>query len=669
MHCRANRTGHLRAEVTLIMLSDFAQSLAPALVTCGAAFILLPLLSPKDGWARVIATSGAAALLVYYMSWRVTSSLPDADWTIDFIFGLIFLWFEIGSCIAALTLLLFLSRTRNRSVEVEANREWFRAQPPPLVDVFICTYNEERAILERTIIGATSMAYPNFRVWVLDDGRRAWLSELAEQLGARYLTRPNNQFAKAGNINHALEHVATLPNKPTYISILDADFVPRPQFLPRALCLFRDPNVAIVQTPQHFINPDPIQINLEASEVWPDDQRFFFDVILASKDAWGVAFCCGTSSIIDFQRLRDMGGFPTDSVTEDYLLTLRMKEAGYETVYLNEPLTLGLAPEGVKEYITQRGRWCLGLMQIFRGRSGPFSRGSNLPFIHRLSILDAFLGWTAVYYAKGMGLIIPILFLLFGIRCIDASFSQMLSRFLPYFVWQMLTIQWISQGRALAIMTDVTQLLALPTIIRAVIAGLMRPRGHKFEVTAKGGDRSRRFVEWSLFRTYAILLALNLAGVAAMTFSVFGKGPVADDTLAFAWSWYNAIVLMITCIVCIERPRYRKAERFTTSGKVGLSIGANTSIFRIEDISITGARLAGSPLVELGAEGQCYIGNHCIPCRIERVLPGSFAVQFEETLKARIEAVKLFYEQDYVRPMTDVVPALVGKAVIRRIFQ
>ena len=53
-----------------------------------------------------------------------------------------------------------------------------RAAPPPLVDVFICTYNEEQAILERTIIGALSLDYPRYRVWVLDDGRRPWLQTL-----------------------------------------------------------------------------------------------------------------------------------------------------------------------------------------------------------------------------------------------------------------------------------------------------------------------------------------------------------------------------------------------------------------------------------------------------------------------------------------------------------
>ena len=96
----------------------------------------------------------------------------------------------------------------------------------PLIDLFICTYNEEEAILERTIIGATGMDYPNYRVWVLDDGKRPWLQAMCENLGCGYIARPDNSHAKAGNINYALGKIAQLPNPPQYISILDADFVP-----------------------------------------------------------------------------------------------------------------------------------------------------------------------------------------------------------------------------------------------------------------------------------------------------------------------------------------------------------------------------------------------------------------------------------------------------------
>ena len=72
-----------------------------------------------------------------------------------------------------------------------------------------------------------------------------------------------------------------------------------------------------------------------------------------------------------------------------------------------ERLTLGLAPEGLKEYITQRSRWCLGFMQIVRGRSGPFSLQSKLPLIDRLSLVDAFMSWAGVYGTKMFGLVVP----------------------------------------------------------------------------------------------------------------------------------------------------------------------------------------------------------------------------------------------------------------------
>ena len=42
-----------------------------------------------------------------------------------------------------------------------------------------------------------------------------------------------------------------------------------------------------------------------------------------------------------------------DELEEDYLLTLRLKETGFSTAYLNEPLSYGLAPEGLKEYVSR----------------------------------------------------------------------------------------------------------------------------------------------------------------------------------------------------------------------------------------------------------------------------------------------------------------------------
>ena len=323
-------------------------ALAPAFVAFGLFLVVTSVWPRPSAASRPVVIAISLGFMGQYVWWRITATLPSPALSFEYAIALGFLVAETGGALAAALSLVFLTRRRDRSVDADINAEWLaRRSGYPLVDVLICSYNEERTILERTIVGAQAMDYPNFRVWMLDDSRRDWLKILCARLGCRYVSRPDNRHAKAGNINHALKILASLPDPPAFVSILDADFVPTPRFLTRAMSLFRDPTIGVVQTPQHFVNPDPIQINLGAIKFWPDEQRYFFDIVMPAKDAWSAAFCCGTSSIIRMKPLSEIGGFPTDSVTEDYLLTLRLKEMGYTTAYLNEPLTFGLALDPV----------------------------------------------------------------------------------------------------------------------------------------------------------------------------------------------------------------------------------------------------------------------------------------------------------------------------------
>ena len=436
------------------------EALAPGFLVIGGLLIALPWISPRDERARAVMVIVLVILMWRYMFWRWFSTLPVPELSLDFAVGLIFVVIETLAVLGSTINLMFVSRLKDRSPDADRNLAWLAFQPQlPLVDVFICTYNEEAAILERTIVGALSLNYANKRVWVLDDGRRPWLGDLSRQLGANYLTRSDNAHAKAGNINNGLLHVAGLDRPPDFIAILDADFVPMPNFLDRTLSLFREKDVGIVQTPQHFINPDPLQSNLGASRVWPDEQRYFFDVVMASKDAWDAAFCCGTSSVIRFAPLWQVGGLPTWSVTEDYLLTLRLKVEGYRTIYLNERLSLGLAPEGLKEYITQRSRWALGFAQICRGPLGPLRLGNGLSLIDRISLIDTFLYWFASYAFRLLGIVIPILYWLLDVRSVQADVATTLSYYFPSFMAQIAIMGWMSQSRIVPIMSDVSQLL------------------------------------------------------------------------------------------------------------------------------------------------------------------------------------------------------------------
>lgn len=607
------------------------------------------------------------ALMWRYMLWRWLVTVPPVGVTLNFGVGLIFVLVETMMIAGTTVSLVFLARLSNRSPDADRNAAWLEGcHPLPLVDIFICTYNEEEAILERTIVGALSIDYPRHRVWVLDDGRRAWLEDLCKRLGSGYLTRADNAHAKAGNINNGLRHVGSLPEPPDFISILDADFVPMPQFLRRALSLFREDNVGIVQTPQHFINPDPLQTNLSMVRVWPDEQRYFFDVVMASKDAWGASFCCGTSSVIRFPVLQSIGGFPTDSVTEDYLVTLKMKAAGFRTVYLNERLSLGLAPEGLKEYVTQRSRWALGFVQICRGPLGPLRRHNGLTLMDRVSLIETFLYWSANYSFRLLGIVVPILYWLFNVHAVEADVAQTLAYYLPHFVAQIAIMGWMTQGRVMPVMSDVTQLLAASQIVKAVAHGLIKPKGHKFRVTAKGGDRSRRLVQWPLLKVFLVYLGLTVAGVVWAF--VFEDGTKLRDSSALClfWSWYNILVLTVACLVCVEQPRLRTSERLPAGEASMVHIGSDAFACRLLDVSLSGARLAGVPTAKPGTMVTLVLDRFRMSGTVVRSGKGDFAVRFDDTGRARADLIRFIYSGRYSAAVPRIEPSRVAAAVLGR---
>ena len=138
------------------------------------------------------------------------------------------------------------------------------------------------------------------------------------------MTRADNAHAKAGNLNAAFARTVA-----PFILVLDADFVPQRRMLMRAIGFFDDPAIGIVQMPHYFFNDTPLQANLDMRTTLPDEQRFFFDVIQPGRDGWNCSFCCGSNGIIRRAALEAIGGaMPTESITEDMLLTLAMLRKG-----------------------------------------------------------------------------------------------------------------------------------------------------------------------------------------------------------------------------------------------------------------------------------------------------------------------------------------------------
>jgi cellulose synthase (UDP-forming) len=432
-----------------------------------------------------------------------------------------------------------------------------------------------------------------------------------------YVTRQSNEHAKAGNLNNGLRLTGG-PLASPIILVLDADFAPHANLLRRTVGLFNDARVGVIQTPQLYFNADPIQHNLMASKSWVDDQRIFFDVFQPAKDAWDSAFCVGTTFLVRRDRLDEIGGFPTGAVSEDINLTYTMLRHGYVTRWLNERLSVGLAAEGLPEYITQRARWCLGTVQVALLKDGPFT-GSGLTVVQRLQYLHGLLNWLCKPFIVLM-LLAPAVYWFLDVPAFEADYVDFLRHALPALIAFYAYSSWISRRRTLPIFMEVTHMVTAVAITRTLITCCYRPFGHPFKVTDKGGDRSRTIVRWDMLRIFGGLTVVSLGAIAWALIGPYAAAePTPVDMLNLVWAGISALLSSVACLVCFERPRVHREELFETdhAGRMtvdGSNIDCQVHRLSTVDASVRlGRREKPLPIgaaVDLAIEGVEPVSGH-----------------------------------------------------------
>ena len=572
------------------------ESFAPAVLTAGLWLLLGPMLPRSRPWARAVVLVAFLVVVARYLPWRLTETvLPVSPLTGSGFW--IWLLFAI-ECIFVLDMIKLLVvqlRVVDRSAEADAYQAALQARPRetwPSVDVYIPTYNEPLDVLERAIVGSLGMDYPNFKVWVLDDGRRDWLEEFCRSKGAGYLRRGDNAHAKAGNINAALARTDG-----DLITVFDADFVPREDFLRRTVGFFDDPKIGILQTPQHFFNRDPVQRNLWLFDIWPDEQRQFFDKLAPALDAWDAMFCCGSCAVMRRRALDAIGGMPTASITEDILTTLSMHRHGYITRYLSERLSIGLAAESLEAFFVQRSRWCQGGIQTLYLRDGPL--GPGLEPSKRILLFPIY--WVFHLPARLIVLMVPILYFwldldpLYGARSGELFYWQ-----LPVLVFNWAATLWAFGRSAIPLLQEAPGTLISLKLLPTVASSLVRPFGRPFRVTPKGSGAARGNIDWSGFIPVMGLFALTVGGML-LNLSPWSR-IVSDEslfTIATLWAGVNAVILALAALICVENVVERQQERFPVDIG-GRLIGTETETpIRIVDLSLGGAtitRPTGVPL-------------------------------------------------------------------------
>ncbi len=406
------------------------------------------------------------------------------------------------------------------------HREAPPAAPGLSVDVLIPVYKEPAGMIRRTVEGALAIRYPH-KTWLLDDGRRDELRELARELGCEYLVRPDNLHAKAGNLNQALSQT-----KGDFIAVFDADHIPQPTALDATLGFFSDPKVAMVQTPQDYFNIDAMQYanNHRNGALW-HDQSFFYNISQPGRDHYNAASCAGTSVVYRRSAIEAIGGIPVETVTEDVHTSLKLHKAGYETPYLNEPVAYGVAASDLADYYRTRLRYGHGNIHALRHENVLFCKGLTLG--QRMSYL--FLG---LIYLEGwqqlLVFLVPAIALIFGMAPFDITiFNVLVVMLFP--LWTYALMQEIGCGFSRYWTNEIFSMIRWPVHLVAASA-LFKDR-----VAWRSSRKNiKGRVEWVLLAPQIAVIALSLGalglGIWRLT-SDFSVGPLITVVADRLPSW------------------------------------------------------------------------------------------------------------------------------------
>lgn len=508
-------------------------------------------------------------IVVRYILWRFISLPLSSDDPISAVCAVLLL---LAECYGVLMLLLGMI------INVAPLSRKPQALPDdpdslPSVDIYIPTYSEGMEVVRPTVLGALNIDYPKhrFNVYVLDDGyprslgstgqqalelaqRTVELKALCERYGANYLTRENNLHAKSGNMNSAMLHT-----KGELILILDADHVPTRDILQKTVGFFlKDAKLAFVQTPHFFVNPDPVEKNLDLFNRMPAENDMFYGVVQRGLDLWNTAFFCGSAALLRREAIVDVGGFSSDSITEDASTSVKMHARGWNSAYLDIPMVGGLQPESFDGFIVQRMRWAMGMVQIFMKQNPLLIRGLSPG--QRIGYLSVVAFWLFPF-SRTVFFVAPCLALLFNLKLYPSLETALYGYTIPYLIVVVLVFEKLF-GRVRRFLTSelyetLQGFYGLPSILGTAIS----PNKPSFKVTPKGERHDVEHISSMappFYWVYGLSVITVLWGSLRWLNEPDNRFAIG---LSLGWIGFNFLLLNAAMGVLVERIQVRARPR------------------------------------------------------------------------------------------------------------
>lgn len=477
-----------------------------------------------------------------YIIYRIFFTIPTTLGIIALIASILVLFIEIWESLDFFVYYLNILCVKKESPKTP---DLSNITQYPDIDVLIATINEHESLLKNTIIACKNMSYPDkskIHIYICDDGNRANIKKLAENLGVNYLSRITNKNAKAGNYNHALNHISS-----PFVATFDADMAPTPNFLLTTLPFFytSTDKIGFVQLPQSFNNPDIFQLRFKLENKIPFEQDYFYHSIQIAKNATNSAIYCGTNALFSRKALNSCNGFATGTISEDIATGMMVESKGYKCLALNNVEAYGTAVNDLSGFVKQRSRWARGCVQILKKYN--ILKNKGLSFKQKLEYLSCISYWF-FGVRRMVYLLTPLLFSIFGIIIIDCNLTTFISIWLPTYILKRFTLDIFEGNKRSSTWNKIYETILTPVLCKEVLKEFFGFGNTKFEVTPKSSQNLKMSkTNKKLLASHLILLILNILGLIMCLFRIKTNG-ITVYVLSLLWIISNIFYLAISVI-------------------------------------------------------------------------------------------------------------------------
>ena len=509
----------------------------------------------------------------------------------------------------------------------------------PSVTIHLPIYNE-KYVARRLVDAVCALDYPpdKMRIMVLDDSDddtvsvvgRAVAEYRARGFDIEHVRRGTRHGYKAGALKHAMASTDT-----ELVAIFDADFIPPPRFLRRAIPRFAGPEIGLVQCRWGHVNED--YSALTRAQALALDMHFLVEQKAKSNSHLFMNFN-GTAGIWRRDCIVESGGWHVATLVEDLDLSYRAQMRGWKCVFLPDVVVDAELPVQMNAAKRQQFRWAKGSIQC------AVKLLSDIMVRRRIALeakVQAFIQLTRhVVYPLMLVqfLALPVLLAsdvnLYVVSLIPAltiaTYLAMGPGAFVMIIQRMYGQSWKSKAKILPALLVYNAGMSVNNTVAVFDAVLGKRsvflRTPKYGITSRGEDWRGKAYNLPFTQTTLLEAFFGVYGVVAVFVSIFSGNPVFAPIIAL-----QTVGFFYVASMSISHTRFKRVKSGPASREERMAGAA----YRLALVGIAGIIAFGGYMALAGYESDIYPLD-----RMRGHLDGIIASSDPGAISAHVEAIQ-----------------------------